>query len=36
MLETVIAARLLDVNPFNQPAVEEGKNLVRTYLRGLK
>ena len=36
MLETVIAARLLDVNPFNQPAVEEGKDLVRKYLRGLK
>jgi len=29
MLETIIAADLMDVNPFNQPAVEEGKVLVR-------
>ncbi len=33
MLETVIAARLIGVNPFDQPAVEEGKVLVRQYLQ---
>ncbi len=33
MLETVIAAGLLGVNPFDQPAVEEGKRLARDYLR---
>ncbi len=32
MLETVIAAHLLDVDPFDQPAVEEGKILTRQYL----
>ncbi len=32
MLETVIAARLLDVNPFDQPAVERSKLAVRNYL----
>lgn len=34
MLETIIAARLLDVNPFDQPAVEEGKALAKRYLAG--
>ena len=29
MLETVVVARLVGVNPFDQPAVEEGKALVR-------
>jgi glucose-6-phosphate isomerase len=33
MLETIIAARLLGVDPFDQPAVEEGKVLARWYLR---
>ena len=33
MLETVIAADLLGVDPFDQPAVEEGKRLARDYLR---
>ena len=33
MLETVIAADLMGVNPFDQPAVEEGKQLARDYLR---
>jgi len=33
MLETVIAADLLGVNPFDQPAVEEGKRLAREYLQ---
>jgi glucose-6-phosphate isomerase len=33
MLETVIAADLLGVNPFDQPAVEEGKRLARDYLQ---
>jgi glucose-6-phosphate isomerase len=32
MLETVIAAHLLGVDPFDQPAVEEGKVLARRYL----
>ena len=33
MLETVIAADLLGVNPFDQPAVDEGKRLARNYLQ---
>jgi glucose-6-phosphate isomerase len=32
MLETIIAARLLGVDAFDQPAVEEGKVLAKTYL----
>jgi len=32
MLETIIAAHLLGVDAFDQPAVEEGKVLARTYL----
>jgi len=32
MLETVLAAELLKVNAFDQPAVEEGKILAREYL----
>jgi glucose-6-phosphate isomerase len=32
MLETIIAAYLLGVDPFGQPAVEEGKVLTRRYL----
>ena len=34
MLETIIAARLLGVDPFDQPAVEEGKLLAKQYLAG--
>ena len=34
MLETIIAAHLLGVDPFDQPAVEEGKILTRQYLAG--
>ena len=34
MLETIIAAHLLDVDPFDQPAVEEGKILAKKYLAG--
>jgi glucose-6-phosphate isomerase len=34
MLETIIAADLLGVDPFDQPAVEEGKVLAKTYLAG--
>jgi glucose-6-phosphate isomerase len=34
MLETIIAAHLLGVDPFDQPAVEEGKVLAKTYLLG--
>jgi len=32
MLETIIAADLLGVDPFDQPSVEEGKVLARQYL----
>ncbi len=32
MLETVLAADLMGVDPFDQPAVEEGKVLIRKYL----
>jgi len=32
MLETIIAAHLLGINPFDQPAVEEGKVLAKKYL----
>lgn len=31
-LETILAAALLDVDPFDQPAVEQGKVLARRYL----
>jgi glucose-6-phosphate isomerase len=34
MIETILAARLLDVDPFDQPAVEEGKRLTQRYLGG--
>jgi glucose-6-phosphate isomerase len=34
MLETIIAAHLLGVDPFDQPAVEEGKVLAKKYLAG--
>ena len=33
MLETIIAADLLGVDPFGQPAVEHGKQLARKYLK---
>jgi glucose-6-phosphate isomerase len=36
ILETLIAARLWKVDPFGQPAVEEGKRLTRQYLEGKK
>ena len=32
MLETIIAAQLLGVDAFDQPAVEEGKILAKKYL----
>jgi glucose-6-phosphate isomerase len=34
MLETIIAAHLIGVDPFDQPAVEEGKVLAKRYLKG--
>lgn len=34
MLETVFAAHLLGVDPYDQPAVERGKRLTRSYLTG--
>lgn len=33
MLETAVAAHLMGVDPFGQPAVEEGKRLARAYLQ---
>ncbi|MES1989383.1 MAG: glucose-6-phosphate isomerase [Pseudomonadota bacterium] len=36
MLETIIAGRVLGVDPFDQPAVEEGKVLARKYLAELR
>lgn len=32
MLETIIAAHMMEVDPFDQPAVEDGKILTRQYL----
>lgn len=32
MLETILACRLVGVDPFDQPAVEESKVLARQYL----
>ena len=32
MLETMVMGKLMQVDPFDQPAVEEGKVLARTYL----
>jgi glucose-6-phosphate isomerase len=34
MIETILAARLLDVDPFDQPAVEDGKQRARSILEG--
>ena len=34
MLETIIAAHLLGIDAFDQPAVEEGKVLAKKYLIG--
>ncbi|WP_169559624.1 glucose-6-phosphate isomerase [Sneathiella chinensis] len=34
MLETIFACYLLGVNPFDQPAVEDGKRLTKMYLKG--
>lgn len=34
MLETVLAAHLLDLDPFDQPAVEAGKTMTRELLAG--
>jgi glucose-6-phosphate isomerase len=33
MIETIVAAHLMGVDPFDQPAVEEGKVLARKYLQ---
>jgi glucose-6-phosphate isomerase len=33
MIETIVCSNLVGVDPFNQPAVEEGKVLTRDYLR---
>ena len=34
MMETIAACYLIGVDPFNQPAVEQGKKLTRDYLLG--
>lgn len=34
MLETILMGRLMGVDPFDQPGVEEGKVLARQYLQG--
>lgn len=34
MLETILAASLFGVDPYDQPAVEEGKILAKKYLAG--
>lgn len=34
MLETVLMGRMTGVDPFGQPAVDEGKRLARSYLEG--
>lgn len=36
MLETIICAHLMDVNPHDQPSVEVGKDLTRQYLADLR
>ena len=36
MLETIIAAHLLNVDPFDQPAVEDGKVRTRDYLKAME
>ncbi len=36
MLETIVAAHLLEIDPFDQPAVEDGKQRVRRYLDEMK
>lgn len=36
ILETVIAAELFDVDPYDQPSVEYGKNLTKEYLTQLR
>jgi len=34
MLETILMGKLMAVDPFDQPGVEEGKVLARRYLQG--
>ena len=34
MLETVLTASILNLNAFDQPAVEESKALAKSYLLG--
>ena len=34
MLETILAGYAIGVDPFDQPAVEEGKILAKKYLAG--
>ena len=35
MMETITVCNLIDVDPFNQPAVEQGKKLTKDYLSGV-
>jgi len=36
MMETIAACHLIGVDPFNQPAVEQGKKLTKDYLSGVQ
>ena len=36
ILETLISAELMNINPFDQPAVESGKVLTRNIMSGLE
>ena len=35
MMETITVCNLIGVDPFNQPAVEQGKKLTKDYLSGV-
>jgi glucose-6-phosphate isomerase len=36
MLETILAGFMMNIDPFDQPAVEQGKILTRDYLAAMK
>ena len=36
MMETITACYLIGIDPFNQPAVEQGKKLTKDYLSGVQ
>ena len=35
MMETIASCHLIGVNPFNQPAVEQGKIIIKDFLSGV-